>query len=208
MYTPPAYAEERLEVQHAFIRAHGFATIVSPARDGGVVADHVPLVLDAGAGAYGTLIGHFARANPHVARRLPGAGSVAIFHGPHAYVTPSWYPNKHETGMDVPTWNYVAVHAHGVLETFDDPDALLAMLKTLTAHHEAGRAEPWHVEDAPDAYIRSQLRAIVGVRIPIAQIEGKFKLSQNRTARDRAGAKAGLAASEGHVARAVAALME
>lgn len=206
MYRPGAYREDRIDVMHGFIAAHGFAAIAT-ASDDGVIVDHVPLVLIPGEGPRGTLVGHFARANPHWRRFGPGTKSVAIFQGANAYVSPGWYPNKQETGRDVPTWNYVAVHAHGCIEAFDDPDALLDMLERLTARHEAGRADPWQVADAPPDYIRQQLRGIVGLRMPIERLEGKWKLSQNREARDRAGAKAGLAASPGTAERAVAALM-
>jgi transcriptional regulator len=206
MYTPNAYREDRVDVMHAFLAANPLAAIATPSPDG-VVVDHAPLVLLPGEGPNGTLIGHLARANPHLERLGTGTASVAIFQGAHAYVSPGWYPNKHETGRDVPTWNYVAVHAHGTIETFDDPDALLDMLERLTSRHEAGRADPWHVADAPADYIRQQLRGIVGLRMRIARLEGKWKLSQNREARDRAGAKAGLAASPDARDRAVAALM-
>lgn len=206
MYLPNAYREDRVDVMHAFIAAGGFAAIATPSGDG-VLVDHAPLVLLPHEGPHGTLVGHFARANPHWRQLGAGTKSVAIFQGANAYVSPSWYPNKHETGEDVPTWNYVAVHAHGAIETFDDPDALLDMLERLTSRHESGRADPWHVADAPPEYIRRQLRGIVGLRMRIERLEGKWKLSQNREARDRAGAKAGLAASPVHGDRDVAALM-
>ena len=206
MYRPNAYREDRIDVMQSFIAAHPFAAIATPSHDG-VLVDHAPLVLLPDEGPNGTLIGHLARANPHWKQLGAASTSVAIFQGSNAYVTPSWYPNKHETGKDVPTWNYVAVHAHGTIETFDDPDALLDMLERLTSRHEAGRTDPWHVADAPPDYIRQQLRGIVGLRMRIERLEGKWKLSQNREARDRAGAKAGLAASPAHGDREVAALM-
>ena len=206
MYQPNAYREDRIDVMHDFVAAHPFAAIATPTDDG-VLVDHAPLVLLPDEGPHGTLIGHLARANPHARHVGAGTRSVAIFQGANAYVTPSWYPNKHETGRDVPTWNYVAVHAHGTIEAFDDRDALLDMLERLTTRHEAGRADPWHVADAPTDYIRQQLKGIVGLRMRIERLEGKWKLSQNRDARDRAGAKAGLAASAAHGDREVAALM-
>lgn len=127
--------------------------------------------------------------------------------GPDAYVSPSWYASKRKHGKVVPTWNYVAVHAYGTAEFFDDLGRLLEVVTRLTDLHERPRAEPWAVTDAPDAFIRAQLRGIVGLRMPIARIEGKRKMSQNRSAEDRAGVAAGLAASERGSDRAAAPLI-
>jgi transcriptional regulator len=206
MYVPAAYAETRPDVLRAFLREHPLATLVTHGPEG-LFATPVPMLLDAGDGAEGTLLAHVARANPHWRLLAAGAPALAVFGGPGAYVSPDWYPNKHATGRDVPTWNYATVHVHGIATTFDDPDELLALLERLTDRHEAGRATPWRVADAPADYIRQQLRAIVGIRLPIARIEGKFKLSQNRNAADRQGARAGLAASDDARDRAVAAMM-
>jgi transcriptional regulator len=130
-----------------------------------------------------------------------------LFTGPDAYVTPSWYATKQETGKVVPTWNYVAVHAYGTPEFFEDADRLLAVVTRLTNLHEGARERAWAVDDAPPAFIAAQLRGIVGLRLPIARLEGKRKMSQNRSEADRAGVRAGLAASEGEADRHVATLI-
>ena len=147
-----------------------------------------------------------ARANPQWS--LPPLGeAMVIYAGPDAYVTPSWYAAKREHGKVVPTWNYVAVHAYGPAEFYEDEDRLRDVVTRVTDLHEAGRAEPWKVSDAPEAYVRAQLRGIVGVRIPLTRIEGKCKMSQNRPEADRAGVAAGLAASEREGDRAVATMI-
>ena len=193
MYLPPAFREDRLDVLHAIIRDAGLATLVT-LTDGGLVASHVPLLLDPEPAPYGTLIGHLARPNPQGTSSQPDPEALAIFHGPEAYVTPNWYATKRETGKVVPTWNYVAVHAYGPLRLFHDPARLLEVVTRLTERHEAPRAEPWAVADAPPDFIAGMLRGIVGIEIPIARLEGKRKMSQNRPAADRAGVIAGLSA--------------
>jgi len=202
MYMPTAFEEARLPVLHAAIRDIGFASLVSPGT-AGLQVTHLPLLLAADEGPHGTLYGHVARANAHW--REAGTPSLAIFLGPDAYVTPSWYPGKREHGREVPTWNYVAVHAHGVLESFDDPAALRGLLGRLTDRHEHARPQPWSIDDAPAEYIDRTLRAIVGLRMPIERIEGKWKLSQNRSADDRRGVLAGLDADDTEISRAMAA---
>jgi transcriptional regulator len=132
---------------------------------------------------------------------------MALFMGPDAYVSPSWYPSKREHQKVVPTWNYIAVHAYGPVEFFEDPDRLLEVVTRLTDLHERPRAEPWAVTDAPASFVRAQLNGIVGLRLPITRIEGKRKMSQNRSAADRAGVAAGLAASDRASDRAVAELI-
>jgi transcriptional regulator len=193
VYLPPAFREDRLDVLHAIIREAGLATLVT-LTDGGLVASHVPLLLDPEPAPYGTLIGHLARPNPQGTSSQPDPEALAIFHGPEAYVTPNWYATKRETGKVVPTWNYVAVHAYGPLRLFHDPARLLEVVTRLTERHEAPRAEPWAVADAPPDFIAGMLRGIVGIEIPIARLEGKRKMSQNRPAADRAGVIAGLSA--------------
>jgi len=133
--------------------------------------------------------------------------ALAIFMGPDAYVSPKFYPSKQRDGKVVPTWNYTAVHAWGPIEFFEDPARILSIVTRLTDKHEGQRGDPWRVSDAPPDYLQSQLKGIVGLRVPIARIEGKLKLSQNRTPEDRAGAKAGLAASSDPMDRDVAALI-
>jgi len=172
----------------------------------GPVATPMPFFLDESEGDRGVLYGHLAKANPHW--RLPPIGeALAIFTGPDAYVTPSWYATKQETGKVVPTWNYLAVHAYGPVEFFHEPERLLEVVTRLTNKHEGSRAGPWAVSDAPADFIASQLRGIVGVRIPVSRFEGKRKMSQNRPELDRVGVAAGLAASESVRDREVASLI-
>lgn len=202
MYTPPAFRHDDLPELHAAIRAAGLATLVTATADG-LIGTPLPLVLAPDEGPFGTLYGHLARANPQ-ATLAPVGEAMAIFAGPDAYVSPGWYPSKAEHGRVVPTWNYAAIHAYGTPEFYDDPARLHAHVSALTARHEAGRAEPWAVADAPEKFVAGQLRGIVGLRLPIARLDGKAKFSQNRSAEDRSGAAAGLRATGDVVARAVA----
>lgn len=192
MYVPPAFREERLDELHAVIRRTGLATLVTAGPEG-PVANHVPLVLDPGEGPYGTLYGHLARGNPQWRSFDGTAPALAIFQGPEAYVSPSWYPGKAEHGQVVPTWNYVAVHATGPATAIEDGGRLRALLDRLTDRHEAGRAEPWAVSDAPEAFTAKLMAGIVGFALRIERLEGKWKLSQNRPAADRRGVVEGLA---------------
>jgi transcriptional regulator len=187
------------------MRAARLATLVTATADG-LVATPLPLFLVPEEGPYGTLHGHVARANPQW-RQPPLGDAMAMFMGPDAYVSPAWYPSRLEHGKVVPTWNYLAVHAYGPIEFFEDPDRLLETVTRLTDLHERSSAEPWAVTDAPAPFIQAQLKAIVGLRLPIRRLEGKRKMSQNRTAEDRAGAAAGLAASDRASDRAVAKLI-
>lgn len=205
MYVPPAFAEDDVAVLHASMRAARLANFVTATAEG-LVASPLPLLLDEAEGSHGVLYGHLARANPQW-RAAPLSEAMALFMGPDAYVTPSWYATKRETGKVVPTWNYVAVHAYGPVEFFEDAGRLLEVVTRLTNLHEGPRAEPWAVADAPEPFIRAQLRGIVGLRMPITRLEGKRKLSQNRNAADRAGVAAGLAASNRATDRQVAALI-
>ncbi|HVC59986.1 MAG TPA: FMN-binding negative transcriptional regulator [Acetobacteraceae bacterium] len=191
MYVPSQFNEDRIDVLHDAIRASGIATVVTLTRHG-LIASHVPLLLDTAPAPYGTLIGHLARPNPQ-ARGAVGEALV-IFQGSDAYITPSWYATKRETGKVVPTWNYVAIHGAGPIEFFDDPDRLLDVVTRLTERQEGGRAAPWAVSDAPADFVQGMLKGIVGFAIPLARLEGKWKMSQNRPADDRAGVVAGLAA--------------
>ena len=191
LYNPPHFRQTELAHLHAAIAAHGFATLVSNGPDGPVIS-HLPLLLEASTGPFGRLIGHVARANPHWTTADFSRPSVAIFHGPDAYVSPNWYPSKAETGKAVPTWNYSVIHATGTLKVFDDARWLRDAVTRLTNRHEAGRAEPWAVEDAPEAFIAAQLRGIIGIELTLTSLEGKAKLSQNRSDADRAGVMDGL----------------
>lgn len=205
MYLPPAFREEDPAALHDAMRDARLANLVTMTPEG-LVATPLPLFLDADEGPHGTLYGHVARANPQW--KLPPQGeALALFTGPHAYVSPSWYPSKAEHHKVVPTWNYVAVHAYGPIEFFEDADRLLSVVSRLTDLHEGPRAQPWSVSDAPADFIRAQLRGIIGLRLPITRLEGKRKLSQNRGEADRAGVAAGLAASADPAERDVARLM-
>ena len=193
MYVPPLFKEDRIDVLHAAIRQSGLGTLVTLTADG-LIASHVPMLLDLEPSPYGTLLGHVARPNPQARGAVAGVQALAIFQGPDAYVTPSWYATKRETGKVVPTWNYVAIHAYGTVEFFDAADRLRAIVTRLTEREEVGRAEPWAVSDAPAGYVEGMLQGIVGFALPIARLEGKWKMSQNRPAADRAGVVAGLEA--------------
>ena len=201
MYMPPAFAETRLPVLHDAIRGAGLANLVTVGAAGttaGLFATPLPFLLDPEAGPHGTLLGHLARANPQWRSFDPAVEALAMFQGPDSYITPSWYETKRETGKVVPTWNYVTVHAYGTLEVFEDAADLLEAVTRLTHRHEAARPDPWAVNDAPAPFIQSQLKGIVGIRLVITRIEGKWKMSQNRSVADRGGVVAGLAA-EGRV---------
>ncbi len=204
MYLPPAFREDRIEVLHRLVRETVFATLVSATPEGGVEVTHLPLLLDPEPAPFGTLLGHLARANPHVEALRRAREAVAIFLGPEAYVSPSLYPSKREHGRVVPTWNYVAVHATGTPELVEEPAALLRLVERLTDEKERTRAEPWAVADAPAPFIAGQLEGIVGLRLRLTRLEGKLKLSQNRPAADRAGVLAGLGNSPRAGDRAVA----
>jgi transcriptional regulator len=200
MYVPPHFAESDPAALHAFIERHSFGLLVSSV-DGVPFATHLPLLLDRAAGPHGTLIGHVARANPHW-RELAGATALAVFSGPHAYVSPTWY----EAENVVPTWNYVAVHAYGRAELVDDRDALLEIVRRSVAVYEAGMPRPW-VLDASSGYVGRLLAQIVGFRIPIDRIEGKWKLNQNHPAERRAKVARALREQGGEDALEVAELM-
>ena len=207
MYLPAHFAETRTEVLHAAMRSHPLGTLITLDDDGALQADPIPLLVEPGPADHGTLRGHVARANPLWRRTRTETEVLVVFQGAQSYVSPGWYPSKAEHGKVVPTWNYVAVHAYGPVEFFEDADRILGVVTRLTNLHERPRAEPWAVTDAPEAFVRAQLRAIVGLRMPITRMEGKRKMSQNRSAADRAGVAAGLAASERASDRAVAALI-
>jgi transcriptional regulator len=191
MYVTPVFKEEDLPVLHDAIRQSGLATLVTLGAEG-MEASHVPMLLDPEPAPFGTLHGHIARSNPQWQRAAADGHALAIFLGPDAYITPSWYATKQETGKVVPTWNYVAIHVYGPVRFFDDANRLLAHVTKLTKRHEARRAAPWAVTDAPEDYIGGQLKRIIGFEIPIARIEGKWKMSQNRPAQDRVGVVEGL----------------
>ena len=186
MYRPTHFAEDRVEVLHALMREHPFATLITHGK-AGPEADHLPLHLTPD----GRLQGHVARANP-IGRNAADTDVLAIFHGPQAYVTPSWYATKREHGRAVPTWNYVVVHARGRLRAIDDAAWLRRQLDDLVERHESGFDHPWRVDDAPADYIERMVAAVVGIEIEIAELTGKWKVSQNQPAINRAGVVAGL----------------
>lgn len=190
MYLPAVFREDRLEILHALIRTHPLGTLIT-AGAGGLIANLVPFILVEG-GENGILRAHIARANDQVEALRSGAETLVVFQGSHSYITPSWYAAKAEHGRVVPTWNYVIVQARGTPTLIDDPAWIRAQIGELTASQENRRAEPWKVSDAPEPFIMGQIGAIVGVEIPIAKIEGKWKVSQNRSAADRKGVEEGL----------------
>jgi len=196
MYQPEHFKEDRIEVLHGLIRSHPFGLLISNGAEG-LLANGLPFYLDA---ATGNLKAHFARANDHW-RNLDGQQVLIVFQGPQTYISPSLYVTKQETGKVVPTWNYVMVQARGIARVHDDAQWLVQQIQELTHSNEARRSQPWAVTDAPAPYIQSQLRGIVGVEIAISSIEGKWKLSQNRSEADKRSVADGLENEE--VARLV-----
>lgn len=174
MYVPQEFVQEDKQVLHAFMREHSFATLITQ-QAGAPFATHVPLLLHSDEGEHGTLIGHMARANPQWQQFSGVTEALAIFHGPHAYVSPAWYPG----GQGVPTWNYATVHAYGAPRLIEGDDALLGVLKEITGFYESGYEMPWQL-DVTNERLKKLTSAIVGFKIPIIRLEGKFKLSQNR----------------------------
>ena len=191
MYLPAHFEESRPEVLHQALHDHPLGLLVTHGANG-LAANPLPFLLDVEADGSRVLRGHVARANP-LWREAAGTASLVVFQGPQAYVSPAWYPSKAETGKVVPTWNYVMVQARGVLRAVDDAAWLHACVSRITARHEAPRAAPWAVTDAPEDYIATMLRAIVGIEIRVESLVGKWKVSQNRSAADREGVVRGLA---------------
>jgi transcriptional regulator len=190
MYRPPHFIEDRPEVLRALIRAHPLATLVT-AEPEGLTANHLPFLIEDD-GAHGVLHAHLARANGQLEALRAGAEALVIFRGPQAYVSPSWYASKAQSHKVVPTWNYVTVHAWGRPRVIDDAEWIRDQIGRLTRSQEAGRPEPWAVEDAPADFIAAQIKGIAGLEIPIGRIEGKWKVSQNRSQEDRDGVARGL----------------
>lgn len=207
MYIPKHFDEPRVEVLHELIGARPLSTLVTLS-SGGLNANHIPLHLTVDPAPLGTLRGHVARANPMWSDLANGVEALAIFHGPDAYITPSWYPTKAETGKAVPTWNYVVAHAYGPLRVIDDASWVRAHLEVLTAHNEAAFAEPWNVSDAPRDFIGQLVGAIVGIEIVIRRLSGKWKSSQNQPPQNQAGVIRGLQATGSAEALEMAALIE
>lgn len=193
MYQPPHFIETRTEVLHALMRAHPLGLLVSNGTDG-PAADLIPFLLDAEVDANGRLRAHMARANPHwrLIADNPQAKVLVVFQGSDAYVTPSWYETKRETGKVVPTWNYAIVQVGGAARIIEDGAWVATQIGDLTRQQENGRQEAWAVTDAPPAFIQAQIKGIVGLEIDIQTIHGKWKVSQNRPVADRAGVADGL----------------
>jgi transcriptional regulator len=211
MYLPAQFREDRTPVLHDLIRAHPLATLVT-LDAAGLVANHIPMEIDAAAGPLGTLRGHVARANPVWTSHRVEIEAMAVFQGPQCYITPAYYATKAATGKVVPTWNYATVHVHGPLRVIEDTAWLRGLVEQLTSRYEAERSQstgepPWKVTDAPAGYIDTLLQAIVGIELPISRLEGKWKVSQNRPADDRAGVAAGLGRSDDPMQRAMAELV-
>ena len=206
MYLPKHFEETRVEVLHEAIRQHPFAALVVNTAQG-LEATHVPFEIDPNPAPFGTLHCHVARANPIWKDFVATGQAMVLFQGAHGYISPSWYPAKQEHGKVVPTWNYVIVHAHGSMRAIEDPVWLRGLVGRLTDQHEAGRAAPWQVSDAPDDYIEKMLHAIVGLEITIERLVGKWKLSQNRSAADQRGVAEALPAERDATAAAMAPLM-
>jgi transcriptional regulator len=207
MYVPEHFAEPRVEVLHELIRDRPLATLVTLGSTG-LNANHLPLLLDAEPAPFGTLRGHVARSNPVWTDIATEVDALAVFHGPDAYITPSWYATKVETGKVVPTWNYAVVHACGRLRVVEDPLWLRANLDALTRQHEASFAEPWQVSDAPVDFTERLMAAVVGIEILVTRLTGKWKVSQNQPQRNRIGVVQGLRRCDRAGALPMAALVE
>jgi transcriptional regulator len=207
LYTPKHFDEPRTEVLHDLMRERSLATLITLGSTG-LSANHIPLFLSAEPAPLGTLRGHVSRSNSVWKDFDPKVEALAVFSGPDAYVTPSWYPTKQDTGQVVPTWNYVVAHAYGTLRVIDDPTWVRANVEELTRHKESGRAEPWNVADAPAEYIARLLGGIVGIEIVLSRIEGKWKVSQNQPPANQAGVIEGLAETGDAEAMAMARLVK
>jgi transcriptional regulator len=205
MYRPRAFREDRIDVLHALIRSHPLATLVTVGPEG-LEANLLPFIVATDRGEKGVLRAHLARANDQVASLREAHEAMVIFQGPEAYITPSWYASKSEHGKVVPTWNYVVVLAWGRPHVIDDAEWLRVQIDELTRAQERARPEPWNVTDAPEEFIAGQVLSIIGLEIPIARIEGKWKTSQNRTIADQESVAKGLRAER--VSEAMASLVE
>ena len=187
MYLPDHFAETRSTVLQQLIAEHPLGMLVTHGSDG-LDADHIPFEFDPAAGACGVLSAHVARANPLWQRCPTGTPVLVVFRGVDGYISPSWYPSKHETHRQVPTWNYTVVHAHGTLTIRDDERFVRGLVARLTRRHEAGESVPWKMGDSAPEYIDSMVRNIVGIEVAVTRLVGKAKLSQNKEPRDRRGA--------------------
>lgn len=196
MYIPPHFAVVQPGELHRIIREHPLGTLVRQG-PGGLDADHIPFEFDPAAGPQGTLSAHVARANPLWQECAPGTPVLVIFRGAQAFISPSWYPSKHEAHRQVPTWNYEVVHARGTLTLHDDERFVRGLVARLTRRHEASEPKPWKMSDSKPDYIDEMLRHIVGIQVTVTSLVGKSKLGQNKELRDRLGA-ADTLADRGH----------
>ena len=203
MYIPAHFAENRPQELENLIRAHPLGMLVTQGPQG-LDADHLPFEFNPGAGPHGVLSAHVARANPVWQRCPTGSTVLVVFRGAEGYISPNWYPSKHEAHRQVPTWNYEAVHAHGTLTVHDDERFVRGMVGRLTRRHEAGEPRPWKMADSEPAFIDGLLRNIVGIEVNISALVGKRKLSQNKDERDRLNAADTLEArGQGDLARSM-----
>ena len=191
MYIPAHFAETRPDELARIIQAHPLGMLVTQG-GGGLDADHIPFEFDPAAGPHGVLTAHVARANP-VWQNSAGAEVLVVFRGAEGYISPNWYPSKHEAHRQVPTWNYEVVHAHGTLTVRDDERFVRGLVGRLTRRHEAAEPRPWKMSDSAPGFIDGLLQHIVGIEIAVTSLAGKRKLSQNKDARDRTGAAEGAA---------------
>jgi transcriptional regulator len=206
MYQPKHFEETRIEVMQALVASQPLSTLVTLS-DEGLVADQIPMLLRPGEGPFGTLVGHVARANPLWRQTRLDTPVLAIFQGPQHYISPSWYPTKQEHGKVVPTWNYVVVQARGLLQIHDDPDWVRQQATQITNQQERTSAKPWAVDDAPRDYTDSMIKAVVGISIEVTLWSGKWKVSQNQPAVNRAGVVQSLETLQGAQALAMASLV-
>lgn len=206
MYNPALFREGRVPVLFDAIEKIGLGTLIASTPDG-LEANHIPMLIDPKPEPYGKLLGHVARANPIWQNVEQGSDALAVFLGANAYISPSWYPSKKETGTGVPTWNYLAIHAYGKIHFYHDAAELKEHVGALSSAHEAELPEPWAIGDAPAEYIDTMVQRIVGFRLSVARIEGKWKMSQNREAQDAKGAREGLLDKGGEQRKAVAEAM-
>lgn len=203
MYVPRHFAEDDVPTLHGFMARYSFATLVTTL-NGAPFASHLPLMIDREGGEFGALIGHMARANPQWRGFGEEALALAIFQGPHAYISPSWYDSE----QVVPTWNYTAVHAYGAPRIIEDHDVTLAVLERLVAENESAMAEPWRIDSQTDEFRDAQMRGITAFEIPITRLEGKYKLNQNKPEADRLGAAAALRETGDALSLELARMME
>jgi transcriptional regulator len=191
MYVPASFREGRVEILHSLIVKYPLGLLITHGENG-LEASPIPFLLYAGEGKHGVLRAHMARANSHWKSLSGQVGCLVVFQGPEGYVTPSWYPSKTNTDKAVPTWNYATVQVRGNPSVTEDAAWLRRQLDDLTSFHERSRPQPWSLNDAPSEYIANQMKAIIGIEIPIDRIEGKWKMSQNKNDADRAGVIAGM----------------